>query len=342
MYEEIVIKNSILCSISTRGRYDTTLPLAIQSVAMQELLPDALVIFDDNENPIDIRSIQHYEYLLRILDEKGVRWSVQFGQKRGQHYNHQQANSMGYKYVWRLDDDTIAEPNVLKKLYGQMKDDVGAVGGSILTLPFTKGIRSTGKIENINSEPNPQWDYIKETREVDHLHCSYLYRSGIFDFDLSLSKVAFREETLHTFGIKKKGYKILLIDCVTWHLRNKDGGCRTHSNASNYDHDERIFIGMLNLWNIDIGQSKKFILDCGIGDHYAFKSILPQLRKRYSNITLAVCYPDIFFDEENIELISIADAIRIFGNIDAFNIYSWMDTNNWTGSISDAFLKLYE
>lgn len=333
--------NSILCSISTRGRYDTTLPLAIQSVVMQELLPDALVIFDDNDNPSDIRTMQHYEYLLRILDEKKIRWSVLFGEKRGQHFNHQKANNMGYKYVWRIDDDCIAEPDVLKKLYAEMKDDIGAVGGSILTPPHIKGIKATGKIENINSEPNMQWGRIKETMEVDHLHCSYLYRAGIFDFDLSLSRIAHREETLHTYGIKKKGYRILVTDCVTWHLKNKFGGIRDGQEQM-FDHDEKIFKGMLNLCNVKSKSDKKIIIaDAGIGDHYALKSILPQLRLKHEKLILAVCYPDVFFDEDGLNLISIADAKNLFGSIEEFSIYKWMDDNKWKQSLSEAFLKMY-
>lgn len=219
--------NNILCSISTRGRYDTTLALAINAVAMQELLPDALVIFDDNDKPEDIRNIQHYEYLLRMLDEKKIKWSVLFGEKKGQHFNHQKANTMGYRFVWRVDDDCVPEPDVLKKLFSHMKDDVGAVGGSILTPPFIKGIKATGKIEDVKSEPSLQWDYITETKEVDHLHCSFIYRSGIVDYDLRLSPKAHREESIFTYSLKQKGYKILITNCVTWHLRSTKGGIRS-------------------------------------------------------------------------------------------------------------------
>lgn len=332
---------NILCSISTRGRYHTTLPLTIQSIVMQELLPDELVIFDDNDNPEDIRTIQHYEYLLRMLDEKGVKWSVVFGERKGQHFNHQKANTMGFKFVWRLDDDTIAEPNVLKKLYSEMKDDVGAVGGSILTPPFHKEIKATGKIEDIRSEPNLQWNYISETKEVDHLHCSYLYRADIQDFDLRLSKVAHREETIHSFGIKSKGYKILITNAITWHLRGRNGGIRD-GNQQMFEHDEKIFNSHLSISGIIPSEKKIIVLDCGIGDHYAFKSILPKLRERYSKLTLAVCYPDVFFDESDIELISISDAINIFGDIGVFNVYNWMDRNSWNKSLSEAFLNMYQ
>ncbi len=333
--------NNILCSISTRGRYDTTLPFAINSVVMQELLPDALVIFDDNDKPEDIRNMQHYEYLLRMLDEKGVKWSVVFGERKGQHYNHQKANMMGYKYVWRIDDDTVAEPDVLKKLYAEMKDGVGAVGGSILTPPFQTGIKATGKMEDIKSEPNLQWDYIKETKEVDHLHCSYLYRAGIQDFDLNLSRIAHREESIHSYGIKMKGYKVLITNAVTWHLKNKFGGIRDGQQQM-FEHDEKIFDSYLNLWNVKTSTNTKYcVIDAGIGDHYSFKNIIPKLRQKHNKITLSVCYPDLFFDETGIELISIADAINIFGDIGQFNIYTWMEKNKWNKSLTEAFEKLY-
>ena len=130
----------VLCSISTKGRYDTTLSMAIQSVLSQTVLPDKLVIFDDNDDPKDLREMQHYNYLFKIMDEKSLQWEVIFGRKKGQHYNHQMANTMGYEWVWRLDDDTIAESNVLEKLLFHIGPKIGSIGGSVLTPPFIKGL----------------------------------------------------------------------------------------------------------------------------------------------------------------------------------------------------------
>lgn len=224
----------ILCSISTRGRYDTTLPLAIQSVISQTLPPNKLIIFDDNENPIDLRTIQHYQYLFAMLQEKNIKWEVIFGAKKGQHHNHQIANKLGYEWVWRLDDDNIAEPNVLETLYSYVTPNLGAVGGSVLTPPFTLfKDEPTGKIHNIDIEPNIQWNPIKNIKKVDHLHCSFLYRAGVCDYNLSLSPRAFREETLFTYGFVQKKYINLVVpNAITWHLKNNTGGIR--SNIKEY------------------------------------------------------------------------------------------------------------
>jgi hypothetical protein len=316
---------SILCSISTRGRYDTTLPMAIQSVITQTLKPNKLVIFDDNDQPKDIREIQHYEYLLHMLNEKGIEWSVIFGQKKGQHFNHQMANTMGYEWVWRLDDDTVAEPNVLENLFKHVTPEVGAVGGSVLTPPFIKGLNSTGKIDDIE-EQSIQWDYIKQVKEVDHLHCSFLYRAGIHDYNLGLSQVAHREETLFTFGLKQKGYKLLVVpDTVTWHMKNRKGGIRDFQKEM-FEHDEYIFRNYLKYKDKTI-----VVLDNGMGDHIVFSHVLPHIK----NAEVFSCYPDIVPGR------SIAEAIELFGDIDCYSIYKKMDQWNWKDSLENAFKKMY-
>ncbi len=315
----------VLCSISTKGRYDTTLSMAIQSVLSQTVLPDKLVIFDDNDDPKDLREIQHYNYVFKIMDEKGLQWEVIFGQKKGQHYNHQMANTMGYEWVWRLDDDTIAESNVLEKLLSYTGPKIGSVGGSVLTPPFIKGLQSTGKIEDIE-EQNMQWDYISEVKEVDHLHCSFLYRAGIYDYNLALSRAAHREETLFTYGLKQRGYKNLVIpNAITWHLKNQAGGIRTNTKEM-FDHDETIFRNFLKYKDQTI-----VVLDNGMGDHIVFSHVLPLIKRP----EVFSCYPEIIPGR------SIAEAINLFGDLDQFSIYKKMDQWNWKDSLENAFKKLY-
>jgi glycosyltransferase involved in cell wall biosynthesis len=315
----------VLCSISTKGRYDTTLPLALQSVISQTVKPDKLVIFDDNEQPQDLRQIQHYKYIFTIMDEVGIEWEYLFAEKKGQHYNHQRANTMGYDWVWRLDDDTIAEPNTLKNLLLFAKEDVGAVGGSVLTPPFIKGLKSTGKIEDIE-EQSIQWDYIENVKEVDHLHCSFLYRAGVYDYNLALSRVAHREETLFTFGLKQKGYKVLVVpDAVTWHLKNQSGGIRTGQKEM-FDHDEFIYRNFIGFKDKTI-----VVLDNGIGDHICFKPVLEKIK----NPVVFSCYPDVIPGR------SIGEAYHLFGDLTPWNVYKKMDQWQWKNSVQSAFEKLY-
>ena len=321
---------TVLCSISTRGRYDTTLPLAIQSVLMQTRLPDKLMIFDDNDPPKDMRDVQIYQYLFMMMDLKGLKWEWAFAEKKGQHYNHDKANKMGFDWVWRMDDDTVAEPNVLETFMRHVEQykgpDLGGVGGAVLTPPFQQGLVATGKIEDIYTEPNLQWDYIKEVREVDHLHCSFLYKAGECDYDLGLSRIAHREESMFTYSLRRKGFKLILVpDAVTWHMKNKAGGIRDGAREM-FEHDELRFRQMLDMKDYTV-----VVLDNGLGDHIVFKHVLPFV----TNPVVYSCYPDVVPGR------SIADAKMTFGNLDRFNIYMKMDEWNWKGSLEDAFKKLY-
>ena len=320
---------SVLCSISTRGRYHTTLPLAIESVIMQTRKVDKLVIFDDNDEPKDLRSDVVYMHLFRMMDMKGIQWEWLFAGKKGQHHNHQIANHMGYDWVWRLDDDTVAEPTTLATLCSYITPTVGAVGGSVLTPPLIfEEDTPTGKIENINAEPNIQWkSNIDKVYSVDHLHCSFLYRAGIHDYNLGLSRVAHREETLFTYGLKQKGYDLLVVpNAVVWHMKNPEGGIRSETNQKLYDQDEQIFRNILGIEDQTV-----VVLNCGMGDHIVFKHVLPDVK----NPVVFSCYPDIVPGR------SIAEAIQLFGDIGQYNVYAKMDQWNWKDSLENAFRKLY-
>jgi hypothetical protein len=320
--------SKILCSVSTRGRYQTTLPLTPQAIIMQTRLPDKLVIFDDNDDPKDMRNELAYSYFFQMLDLKGVAWEWQYADKKGQHHNHQRANTMGFDWVWRVDDDAIPEPNVLQNLASYISDDVGAIGGAVLTPPtFFDWANPTGKIEDISNEPNIQWSQIKAVKEVEHLHCTFLYRAGVWDYNTGLSRVAHREETLFTYGLFLKGYKILAVpNAVCWHLKNPQGGIRAETNAALYEHDEMIFRNFLKFKDKTI-----VVLNCGMGDHVVFSKVLPEIK----NPLVFSCYPEIVKGH------SIADAKSLFGDIEPFNVYKKMAQWNWKESLENAFRKLY-
>jgi hypothetical protein len=291
-------------------------------------LPDKLVIFDDNDEPEDVRNNNIYQHLFSIMDYKGIKWEWVYAAKKGQHHIHQSANRMGYDWVWRVDDDAIPEPNVLEELYSWINNDVGAIGGAILTLPINPDTsKNTGKIEDIDKEPNIQWAEIKKLKEVEHLHCSFLYRAGVHDYNLGLSRVAHREETLFTYGLYLKGYTILAAPHAnTWHLKNPQGGIRSELNQQLYHHDELIFRNTLAYKD-----KKIVVLNCGMGDHIVFKNVL----KDITNAEVFTCFPDIVPGRP------ISEAMSLFGDIDQWSIYKKMAEWNWTDSLEKAFRKLY-
>ena len=318
----------VLCSVPTRGRYFTTLPIVLAAIANQTRKVDKLIIFDDNDDPKDMRGEYLYQNLFNMLNTKGIEWEWQYAGKKGQHHIHQAANRMGFEWVWRCDDDAVPDPNVLENLLKHVSDKVGAVGGAVMTPPAMKYDQpSTGKIEDIFDEPSIQWSPISKVRQVEHLHCTFLYRAGIHDFNLGLSRVAHREETLFTWGLLKKGYTLLVVpDAVTWHFKNPSGGIRAETNAALYHHDELIFRNYLRLKDKTI-----VVLNSGMGDHVVFSHVLPDIK----NPLVFGCYPDI------VPCRSIAEAIELFGDIDQFNIYGKMDQWGWKDSLESAYRKLY-
>jgi len=318
----------VLCSISTRGRTDTTLPMAIQAIMNQTRKPDKLVIFDDNDEQKDMREDPIYSRLLWMLSAKGIAWDWLWAGKKGQHHNHQMANWMGYEWVWRVDDDALPEPGVLNNLLKHIGPKVGAVGGSVLMPGHDfENAKATGKIEYIDHEPNPQWKHIEKVQEVDHLHCTFLYRAGIYDYNTGLSRVAHREETLFSWGLKRKGYKLLIVpNAVTWHLKAPSGGIRMNSRTEMFAHDEQIFRNTLAHKDHTI-----VVLDNGMGDHIVFKHVLPEIH----NPIVFGCYPEI------VPCRSIAEAKALFGDIDMFNVYSKMMRWHWKESLEGAYRKLY-
>jgi len=320
--------NKVLCSVATRGRYFTTLPLVLNAIINQTRPVDKLVVFDDNDEPKDMRKEMIYSYFFQMLDLKGIAWEWLFAEKKGQHHIHQRANTMGFDLVWRVDDDAIPEPNVLENLIKHFDIDVGAVGGSVLTPPYMPDtLHVTGKIDNIDSEPNIQWGHIKEVKDVEHLHCTFLYRAGICDYNLGLSRVAHREETLFTWGLHRKNYKIKVVpNAVTWHMKNPEGGIRSETKEELYAHDEQIFRNILHYRNHNI-----VVLNCGLGDHIVYSHVHDSI----PNPVVFGCYPEI------VDCRSIAEAQHLFGDIDHWNIYKKMDQWKWKDSLEDAYRKLY-
>jgi GT2 family glycosyltransferase len=331
----------VTAEISTRNRYDTTLPVCITAIANQTFKPKELLIYDDGDQK-DLRNIPIYQNLFELLKQKGIAWKVIFGEKRGQVRNHQKAikDACG-EWIWRVDDDTIPESDTLKQLVDNIAPGVGAIAGLVLDPKIHSNLAhiASNKIEDIYFGMNKQW-YKHEGNpyEVDHLYCSFLFRkeAAAHGYCMELSPAGHREETIFTYEMKRAGWKLLLDpDIITWHLRETTGGIRDH-HAFFFEHDERIFHRKLKEWNITPNKRPIIVLDNGLGDHFVFKRVLPLFK--YKPV-IACCYKEVFEDMD-VQLISIADARSLF-DIDKVNTYRWMAERNWTKSLEEAYKEQY-
>lgn len=239
---------------------------------------------------------------------------------------------MQYEWVWRVDDDCVPEYDVLEKLLSVATPEVGVVASSVIVpeLQIEEWQKGNNDIHDIVSY-NVQWYDIPETKEVDHVHCTFIYRAGVYPYNLALSRIAHTEETQFSYGIKQCGYKVLVTPWVSWHLKNPEGGIRD-GTSDMFDHDEAIFLKLVEYGKI-------VVLNNWLWDHILFSEILPELKSKYGKVTIACCYPEVF-PWENI--ISIDEARELLGDLDEFNIYKKMADWNNKEHILQAYRRLYD
>jgi glycosyltransferase involved in cell wall biosynthesis len=341
---------TITATISTRNRYETTLPLAMMAIINQTLSPNEFILFDDNDKPADLREVEVYRYLFSLFDTKNIKWKVIFGKREGQVKNHQAALEVAAgDWIWRLDDDNVPESNVLQTLVSNIDEKLGAVAGLVITPPVTSlppGVDN--KIQNIYSQDNIQWHSWNGKKEVDHLYSSFLYRkeAGKHGYCDELSRIGHREETIFTYEMKRKGWKLIVDSrAITWHLRAQ-GGIRSESDGRLWEHDEQIFRRKMEEWKVETIGVKLIHLNNGLGDHLMFLNLLPQIVDKYKDkkLVIACCYPDVFKDC-GIQLVSIADGEKIATamNIDlgTLDVYKFCTDRQWKGHLIEAFAEIY-
>ena len=332
------MKPKVLAYLNTYRRYNTTLTMALLSLINQTYKPDKIIVYDDNPEPVmDPNNVEHYKYLMSLCQEKGIEFWWEWAGKKGAHHNHEKANLLGFDFAWFIDDDNVAEPNVLEELMKEMKDGVGVVGG-IIRKPLAGPLpyNATGKIEDVWNGQNIAWyKWNGAVRECEHLYSGFLYRCNIVHHDLRLSKKVFRGETMFTHSLFLKGYKLLCTpNAVTWHFESSTGGCRTPeeeaTNQQMYNEDNQMFLQ----WLAFKKQNKKlYVLDSGLGDHYMFLQAFP-LEK---DAIYAVCYPDLFL---GYNVISIAEAKKIV-DIKDYDVYLWAERYNPKGHLIESFKQMY-
>lgn len=336
--------------ISTKGRYETSLPMAISSILNQTLLPSHLVIFQDDPQEFDLRTSSVYKNLFAMMDAKKISWSVLFGENKGQVKNHQlMLDNCKTEWLWRVDDDNVAEPDVLERLCGHISHGVGAIAGAVVD-PNQKTRLMTGtKISQIDELANVQWFVNSGLHETEHLYSSFLYRksAGSHGYCLELSQVGHREETIFTHEMFRAGWKLLVdTSIVTWHLREATGGIRSYDNAKLWEHDEEIFKRKRQEW--ESGLKRKYVnMDAGIGDHWMFKPVLEKMLDKFPEheIVVIAANPFVFSDinNKNLKMISVAEGRRLLSEkqLADLNVYAMCMNKKWDRSMVEAMEELY-
>jgi cellulose synthase/poly-beta-1,6-N-acetylglucosamine synthase-like glycosyltransferase len=247
--------NDITVTLTTRGRYHSTLPMCLMSICTQSFLPGRIILVDDNERK-EFQNIEVFKNIQLLLKYNGIQFDYYHGESRGQVYAQQLAlDKVKTDWVFKLDDDNILESNVIEELSKNMDKLVGAVSCLILTPPDVNRkleyeSNTYNRMEDIYSSFNIQM-YGKQSSNikwVEHLHGCYLFqRKAMRGYPLAFSPSGHREDTVFTHEIFRNGY-ILAVNpnAVMWHLKEENGGNRLHKDNNN----ESLFLEKLKEWKI--------------------------------------------------------------------------------------------
>jgi hypothetical protein len=129
-------------------------------------------------------------------------------------------------------------------------------------------------------------------------------------------------------------------------MRDAQGGIRSYNDASLWSRDEEVFRRKLKEWDVSLKDVMWINLDCGIGDHWIFRMAFDDILKKHGDklIYIASAHPTALDGiPGNVHIVSIADGLTMLGKnrMDDINVYAFCIRENWTGTIVEAFKKLY-
>lgn len=339
----------VTVEISTKDRYEH-LQHCLLSVALQSVSPKEVLIFDDGLGK-DLRKNQIYSDIFSIFNRKGIKWAVLEGCRKGQVANHQAAlDRAETEYVWRLDDDNYAETDVLQKLmqYIDVNEGVGAIASCVLHPSIAFPSDTTGPlISDSLFYYASQFARFDGYKSVEHLYSTFLYRkTAAKPYPNYLSRVGHREETIFSHEILRNGYELIVLgDAITWHMQASQGGIRMFSgNSRQWDDDETIYLNKLKEWGVKLNSYKLLINELGIGDNYVLKNLLLEIKDKFqdSKILLGTVYPSVYYDESDLNLISLHSAkILAKGKSLSYNPYEYLNKKKWNKPLVDGFREFY-
>ena len=251
------IKSNITVLLSTCDRYDTTLPLCLLSILNQTRKPDRIVIIDDS---IKNKFYETYQIkqLLLLAKYKNITIDYYFGEKKGMI----PALEHGFKkikdgWVFKIDDDNVLEPNVIEIFENNIRDEIGAMSGIIVTdqNAYNRDDRTakmSSKLKDIYTHFNIQMVYNQDSspKEVEHLYSNYFFRKeSLNSFPVEFQPSGHREDSVVTHGIYRNNYKLVVYPNAKMYHLNTDNGNKKWGRKNEIK-NERLFIQKLKDWNI--------------------------------------------------------------------------------------------
>lgn len=272
--KEISMDNPrITVGIPTKDR-GIELAMLLQSLTAQTYPHFDVLINDDGLSGI-INNNSTIQGLIKMLRQTGHDVTVMKGETKGPHFGGQAIleNSKN-EFILRIDDDVALEPEALEELikpFIRDKNNEVAAVGIVLLNPHEDLNKQRMDLESFDrqyKEGLGKVFWINENQlflsgmlsinrlpvddpvEVEHLYSSFMYRRSagktIGGYELSLSKVGHREETIFTYSMFKAGFKLYVAPkAIGYHYHPMQGGIRETMGDVHKEelwrHDEEIF-----------------------------------------------------------------------------------------------------
>lgn len=125
---------TVACAVVSNNRETSLLPLVLHSIVNQTKLPDRLVLFDNNAEKVDLRTIPIYNNIFAQCEQKGIAWSVVFGN------NLELVKQFGTNWCWQVNENTSISNTELESLYKEtiMKFGINDVKNNSLLFRLDK------------------------------------------------------------------------------------------------------------------------------------------------------------------------------------------------------------
>ena len=251
------MKDNITVLLTTCDRYNTTFPLCLLSILNQTRKPNRIVIVDDSLNN-KFHENDQIKQLLTLAKYKSVVVDYYFGESKGQVFALQKGfEKIKEGWIFKTDDDNILEPNVLEIFEKNISDEIGAMSGVIVMDKDAFYRKETdvifsSKIEDIYSHFNTQMIFHQsnEPKEAEHLYSNYFFKKEyLSSYPLELQPSSYREDTIVTYTIYNKNYKLYIYPEVKIYHFGTNNGNKKWGIKQNLK-NERIFLQKLKEWGV--------------------------------------------------------------------------------------------
>lgn len=253
--------SKIAIAIGNRDR-PTELALLLQSLRTQTYKDfDIFILNDQSGTPL--QNYHFFNMIVARLIQEGHKVNIRntefnYGVSRArQELVDIILKNKDYKYICRVDDDVILEPDFLERMLKVIEKGYDIASGVTpnLIINHKRPVKFLDIADEVvlDNEGNFIYDgddcglqYIGEKIvPCHHFRSSALMKREVHEqvkyWPTKLSKHGFREETLFSFKAQMLGYKIGVdLQAIAWHLNTPSGGERFPESGQMAQHNQQV------------------------------------------------------------------------------------------------------